>query len=107
MRHFGIEVFQCPFGADSRKGKFDLDFLSRFRFEVEVGLQFSATHFREIVFLVKLTPETAINQLFFIAGPVIFNGLGKDHGKIEVIGPRPSAGDAVACHQCVVVYPYL
>src|SRR5690554_2168739 len=98
MRHLGVKVLQCAFGADGREGKLDLDLLARFGLKVEMGLEFSATHLGEIVFLVKLTPETAVYLCLVVAAAVILDRFGEDHGKIEVVGPCPAAGDAVTGH---------
>ena len=102
----GTQVGQRPARSHGRQRHLDLERCGIVA-EIEVHHDATPADFGEVTLRVELPPASAVIERPAVARAVFAHGLGEAHGKIGVVGARPSAGDAVARHQRVVLDTHL
>ncbi len=101
------QVFQSPFGAYARKPYLHLHLLRLRQVEIKICHDLAASHFREIMMLVKFSPSAVVKRLLLVDEAVIGDRLRKLYGEIRVVGACPSVGDSVARDQAVILHAHI
>ena len=101
---FGPQIAQGSLRADGRKGHTKGQSMGGIVCKVEVGHGVAACHLGKVVLEVKLAPESAVVGFLAVAVAVTLDGFAQGNGEIGVVAARPSAGDAIAREEGVVLH---
>ena len=102
---FSPQIFQSAVGADSRKGDFHFQFLGSRRIEIKISDDLASAYIREVFFHIEFAVSAPVIDFCFFLASVMSDRFGERHGKVGIVGTRPSVRDTIARDQRIVFNP--
>ena len=102
---FSPQIFQSAIRADSRKRHFHFQFLGNCRIEIEISNDLASAYIRKVFFHIEFAVSTPVINFCFFLTSVMNDRFGERHGKVGIVGTRPSVRDTIACNQRIVFDP--